>query len=226
MTLPNDLPELNGDEVFENWDQLVAQPNPQTQKSELEDGLMDDLMSEEKGQDYWVNLFQNENFSNMDLFEAPYTPYTLNETQFHHDFVQLRTDFLKELSQNYLNDLRSADLSEESIFYIGKGFLPANWTVHIKTPLLYGGKLKEDNLILIPEMPFHKLIHSFLNRQILSEAGIAHPKKLYVPTPVGKVYISGGDWSGSGGKATSDRSVMAGISASSLQQMSIKTGGR
>ncbi len=218
--------ELDGTDIFDNWDQLVGQPASQLQKSELDDGLMDALMSDEKGQDYWVNLFQSENFAGMDLMTAPYHPYTLNELQNHQDFLKLRADFLQDLTQNYLNDLRAAGLSEESIFYMKKGILPANWTVHLKYPLLYGGKLEMENLVLIPEHPFHKLIHTFLNRQLFSDAGKAHPKTLYVPVPLGKVYISGGDWTGSGGKATSDRSVMAGMTSAALQQIAIKTGGR
>lgn len=224
--MTDNLTELDGSELFDNWDQLVGQESSGSQKSELDNGLMDDLISEEKGQDYWLNLFQSENFVGMDLMTASYHPYTINELEFHEKYEQLKQAFLKELMANYINDLRSADLSEESIFCLGKGIVPANWTVHLKYPLLYGGKLDLDNLVLMPIHPFHELIHHFLNQQMISEAGVGHPKTLYIPTPIGKVYISGGDFSGSGGKATSDRSVMAGMTSAALQKLSIKTGGR
>ena len=47
-----------------------------------------------------------------------------------------------------------------------------------------------------------------------------------MPTPIGKVYIPEGAWTGSGGKKKADRSVMAGMTQSALQQLSQKVGGR
>jgi hypothetical protein len=138
----------------------------------------------------------------------------------------LKLVFLKDLVDQYLNDLRSADISEESIFYMSKGILPTNWTVHLKYPLLYGGNLDMDNLVLIPIHPFHELIHKYINQQILTSAGVGHPQKLYIPVPLGKVYIPNGEMTGSGGKKKSDRSTQAGLSSANLQQIAIKTGGR
>ena len=79
-----DLTQLDGSEIFDNWDQLMGEnTSSKTSDSEL-DSLMAGLESEEKGQDYWVDLFQNENFGGMDLMSAHYQPYTLNEQEFHH----------------------------------------------------------------------------------------------------------------------------------------------
>ena len=88
-----------------------------------------------------------------------------------------------------MNDLRAAGISEENIFYLTKGILPVNWTVHLKVPPLYGGQAQPENLVLMQSQPFHEQIHDFINRQVLTEAGVGRPKILYVPTPVGKVYI-------------------------------------
>ena len=128
--------------------------------------------------------------------------------------------------KNNINDLRAASISEENIFYLSKGILPANWTVHLKYPPLYGGEAIPDNMVMIQCQPFHELIHNFIDRQILTNAGLGHPKTLYVPTPVGKIYIPEGAWTGSGGKKKADRSVMAGMTQSALQQLSQKVGGR
>ncbi len=225
MAVP-DLTELDGNEIFDNWDQLMGQSVPEkTSDSDLEN-LMEGLESDEKGQDYWVDLFQNENFGGMDLMSAHYHPYTLNEQEFHHQMKHLKRAFLKELVNVYVNDLRSADLSEESIFYLSKGYLPTNWTIHLKFPLLYGGKMALDNLVLIQCYPFHELIHSYINKQMISAAGLGHPKMIYVPVPLGKVYIPNGEMTGSGGKKKSDRSATAGLTSANLQQIAIKTGGR
>lgn len=222
----HELTELDGAEIFDNWDQLMGEGAPTKESdSDLEE-LMTGLQSDEKDQDYWVDLFQNENFGGMDLMSARYQPYTLNEPEFHQQFKLLKRAFLKELTTLYVNDLRSADLSEESIFYLSKGYLPANWTVHLKYPLLYGGKMALDNLVLIQCHPFHELIHDYLNKQMLSAAGIGHPQTLYIPIPLGKVYIPNGEMTGSGGKKKSDRSATAGLTSANLQQIAIKTGGR
>ena len=221
-----DLTELDGSEVFDNWDQLMGNSLPTKEADTTLDGLMGDLQANEKGQDYWVDLFQQENFAGMDLMGVQYHPYSLNEKEFHQQMQPLKKAFLNELVTVYINDLRSADLSEESIFYLSKGHLPVNWTIHLKYPLLYGGKMTLDNLVLIQCYPFHELIHNYLNKQMISAAGLGHPKTLYIPIPLGKVYIPNGEMTGSGGKKKADRSATAGLTAANLQQVAIKTGGR
>lgn len=227
MATTDNITELDAGEIYDNWDQLVSPSSPveQTDSGGLEN-LMEGLDSHIKSQDYWVDLFQQENFAGMELMSAPYNPHTINENEFHQKLQQLNRIFLKELTNQYINDLRSADISEESIFYLSKGILPTNWTVHLKYPLLYGGELNLENLILIQCHPFHELIHKYINQQILTEAGVGHPQLLYIPVPPGKVYIPNGEMTGSGGKKKSDRSAEAGLNASSLQQIAIKTGGR
>ena len=218
--------ELEGAEIFENWDQLLQSSNQgdATSKDELD---FSDLMgSSEKGPDYWENLFQESNFAGMDLMGLPYYPITIHEEEFFKKYNTEKKVFIADILANNLNDLRSAGISEENIFYLSKGILPANWTVHLKYPPLYGGQPNAENMVLIQCQPFHELIHDFINKQILTKAGIGHPKTLYVPTPTGKVYIPEGAWTGSGGKKKSDRSVMAGMTQSALQQLSQQVGGR
>ena len=218
--------ELDGADIFENWDQLTR--SPAEGPSSLTESLnFSELMgSPEKGVDYWENLFQESNFAGMDLMGLPYYPVTIHEEEFFKQFVVAKKVFMADVLANNLNDLRAAGISEENIFYLSKGILPANWTVHLKAPPLYGGEARPENMVLIQCQPFHELIHDFIDQQILTAAGVGHPKTLYVPTPVGKVYIPEGAWTGSGGKKKSDRSVMAGMTQSALQQLSQKVGGR
>ena len=220
--------ELDGQELFENWDQLIQSsdsvPSASEKKGELD---FSDLMgSSEKGQDYWENLFQESNFAGMDLMGLSYHPITIHEDEFFKEYTRAKKVFIADILANSLNDLRAAGISEENIFYLSKGILPANWTIHLKYPSLYGGNATPDNMVLIQCQPFHELIHDFIDKQMLSSAGMGHPKTLYVPTPVGKVYIPEGAWTGSGGKKKADRSVMAGMTQSALQQLSQKVGGR
>ena len=220
--------ELDGSVIFENWDQLIQSPQGNSSVPvQAEEMDFSELMgSSEKGLDYWENLFQESNFSGMNLMGLSYYPLSINEEEFFKKYTQAKKIFIADILANNLNDLRSAGISEENIFYLTKGILPANWTVHLKYPPLYGGQAEPENMVLIQCQPFHELIHDFIDRQILSSAGIGHPKTLYVPTPVGKVYIPEGAWTGSGGKKKSDRSVMAGMTQSALQQLSQKVGGR
>ena len=218
--------ELDGAEIFENWDQLT-QSSSESSSDAVGDLDLSGLMGEaEKGPDYWENLFQESNFGGMDLMGFSYYPITIHEDEFFKQYMKAKKAFLADILANNLNDLRSAGISEENIFYLSKGILPANWVVHLKAPPLYGGQAEPDNMVLIQCQPFHELIHDFINKQILTSAGLGHPKTLYVPTPVGKVYIPEGAWTGSGGKKKADRSVMAGMTQGALQQLSQKVGGR
>ena len=218
--------ELDGAEIFENWDQLLQSSNQSKSDTKEELDFSDLMGTSETGSDYWENLFQESNFAGMDLMGLSYYPITIHEDEFFKKYNAEKRIFIADILTNNLNDLRSAGISEENIFYLSKGILPANWTVHLKYPPLYGGQPNAENMVLIQCQPFHELIHDFINKQILTKAGIGHPKTLYVPTPTGKVYIPEGAWTGSGGKKKSDRSVMAGMTQSALQQLSQKVGSR
>ena len=218
--------ELDGADIFENWEQLVQSPATSGPVSPDELDFSDLMGETEKGADYWESLFQESNFCGMNLMGLAYYPITIHEMDFFKKYNIAKKAFLSDILSNNMNDLRSAGISEENIFYLKKGILPANWTVHLKYPPLYGGLPEPDNMVLIQCQPFHELIHDFINRQVLTGAGVGHPKTLYVPTPVGKVYIPEGAWTGSGGKKKADRSVMAGMTQSALQQLSTKVGSR
>ena len=218
--------ELDGSKIFDNWEQLVQAPESDARISPEELDFSALVGGQEKDLEYWENLFQESNFGGMNLMGLSYYPITVNEADFFKKYTAAKKEFIQDILKNNLNDLRSAGISEENIFYLTKGFLPANWTVHLKYPPLYGGRPEADNMVLIQCQPFHELIHDFIDRQILTGAGVGHPKILYVPTPVEKVYIPEGTWTGSGGKKKADRSVMAGMTQSALQQLSTKVGGR
>ena len=219
--------ELDGAEIFKNWDQLIQDPQPSGGAADKDNLDFSELMGKsEKGADYWENLFQESNFAGMDLMGLSYYPVTIHEDEFFKKYNIAKRAFIQDIVANNVNDLRVAGISEENIFYLRKGILPANWTVHLKYPPLYGGLPEPDNMVLIQCQPFHELIHNFIDQQMLTMAGVGHPKTLYVPTPMGKVYIPEGAWTGSGGKKKADRSVMAGMTESALQQLAQKVGGR
>ena len=66
------------------------------------------------------------------------------------------------------------------------------------------------------------MIHAYLDEQILTENGISYPPLLYVPAPVGKIYVPFGMFTGSGGKNKQDRSVYAGFSKAAFEKIALK----
>ena len=113
--------ELDGAEIFQNWDQLIQDPQ-NTATSSKEELDFDALMGNpEKGQDYWENLFQESNFGGMDLMGLSYYPITIQEEEFFKKYTLEKRAFIADIVTNNMNDLRSAGISEESIFYLTKG---------------------------------------------------------------------------------------------------------
>ena len=203
-----DMTELDGADIYPNWDSLVQGTGDKASgKISTEDENLDislDMLLDEKGTDYWQDLFNQMNFPGMDLMGASYQPDYIHDHVKEHALLREKTaEFLKKLSNENINDLRAAGIPESHIFAMGKGIMPINWTIHLKYPLAYGGQIDFDNMVLIQSIPFHEDIHVFINKQILSKAGVGHPPELYVPVPVGKVYIPSAVTfiGGGGGKA-------------------------
>ncbi len=176
-----------------------------------------------KNQDYWTQRFNEMNFAGMDLMAVSYFgSFTYDLFEQHMLLKRVTREFVRLLSYNYAMDLRSAGVSEEGIFYMKKGKIPENFTVHLKYPLEYGGTIDFNNMVFMQDKPFHDLIHAYLDEQIQTPTGISYPSLLYVPTPVGKIYVPFGMFTGSGGKNKQDRSVYAGFSKAAFDKIALK----
>lgn len=176
-----------------------------------------------KDQDFWANRFNQLNFPSMDLMAVSYFgSFTYDMLEQHILLKRVTRDFVRLLSYHYPMDLRSAGVSEEGIFYMKKGQIPENFTVHLKYPPEYGGTIDFNNMVFMQDKPFHDMIHSYLDEQLLTNNGISYPPLLYVPTPVGKIYIPFGIFTGSGGKNKQDRSVYAGFSKAAFEKIALK----
>lgn len=173
-------------------------------------------------QAYWEMLFNEMNFPGMDLMEVRLFPVPQNKLENYKLFQRISRDFVRYIGYHHVTDLRDAGVSEEGIFYIKKGILPENYTVHLKYPTIYGGTIDFNNMVFMQTHPFHDLIHTYLDQQLLGKNGIVFPDRLYVPTPVGKVYVPLTMYTGSGGKNKSDRSAVSGYSAAALKEIAIK----
>ena len=178
---------------------------------------------EQQPQEYWEKLFNNMNFPGMDLMAVTYFNLSMDDVLEQRKILRKTIqDFLKLIGYNNTNDLRSAGVSEEGIFYIRKGKLPENYTVHLKYPLEYGGRIDFNNMVFIQNRPFHELIHTYIDKQLIGPNGSLRPRQLYVPVPLGKIYVPFGGITGSGGKNKQDRSALAGYTQSALTELALR----
>lgn len=178
----------------------------------------------ENTQEMWADRFNQMNFPGMDLMAVSYTGVAACDLLDNHLMLRrIVRDYTRLIAYNYVNDLRSAGVSEEGIFYMRKGKIPENYTVHLKYPAEYGGAIDFNNMVFMQDKPYHDMIHSYIDEQILSANGISYPRLLYVPVPVGKVYVPFGLFTGSGGKNKQDRSVYAGFSQAAFEKIALKT---
>lgn len=105
------------------------------------------------------------------------------------DFNSVRKQYLKDLANDSgkVQQLRKAGLSEADIALMKNGNVPKGWQVHHKLPLDDGGTNSFDNLVLIKNDPYHKVI---TNAQIGGTRGLkpGESKTMDWPIPDGFVY--------------------------------------
>ena len=165
----------------------------------------------------WEWQFQQTGLMNMDLIEVEYVPLDPNWlSEMQKAFKRTRRDFLKYVGYHHVNELLAAGMSEEAIKLVKKGKAPENFNIHRRVPFEYGGTNSFSNLVLIQTHPFHTEIHRFIDMQTLTQPNFK-PRKLYLPSPKGKVYFTGEIEISSGGTSSHDRSVYAGFLESTFE---------
>ncbi len=100
-----------------------------------------------------------------------------------------REDFLKYLGTDSerISDLKRAGFSDSEIADIAEGNVPDGWQVHHKLPLDDGGDNSFDNLVLIENDPYHKVITN-AQRSLTSGLQVGQSKTIDFPVPDGYVY--------------------------------------
>ena len=76
-TVTSDMVELDGADIYPNWENIIQGPNSaqvNTSESQTEGGLdfSVDMLLDEKGVDYWQELFNSMNFPGMDLMAVDF----------------------------------------------------------------------------------------------------------------------------------------------------------
>ena len=97
-----------------------------------------------------------------------------------------RKAFLKDLGNN-VEYLKNAGFSETDILKIQNGRVPDGWQVHHKLPLDDSGTNSFDNLVLIQNEPYHKVITNYQN-SIARQMKIGAVQAVQWPMPNGNIY--------------------------------------
>ena len=97
-----------------------------------------------------------------------------------------RKAFLEDLGKN-TEYLRNAGFSETDILKIQNGRVPDGWQVHHKLPLDDSGTNSFDNLVLIQNEPYHKVITNYQN-SIARQMEIGEVQAVQWPMPNGNIY--------------------------------------
>ena len=98
----------------------------------------------------------------------------------------VRKAFLEDLGNN-AEYLRNAGFSETDILKIQNGRVPDGWQVHHKLPLDDSGTNSFDNLVLIQNEPYHKVITNYQN-SIARQMEIGAVQVVQWPMPNGNIY--------------------------------------
>lgn len=97
-----------------------------------------------------------------------------------------RAAFLKNLGQD-TEYLRSAGFSDADILRIQNGYVPDGWRVHHKLPLDDSGTNSFDNLVLIQNEPYHKVITNYQN-SVTKQLQVGDKLTVQWPIPDGNIY--------------------------------------
>jgi len=97
-----------------------------------------------------------------------------------------RKAFLEDLGRN-AEYLRNAGFSETDILKIQNGRVPDGWQVHHILPLDDSGTNSFDNLVLIQNEPYHKVITNYQN-SIARQMEIGNVQVVQWPMPNGNIY--------------------------------------
>ena len=149
--------------------------------------------------------------------------------KFYNDFNYITKKLLQFVFYNNIQDLISADFSNDAIMKMKNGILPENIDICLKKPFEYGGELDFSNLFLIKKRPFKTIIDQFIDEQVLNfnrekissfSNGYELPNVLFVPFPKGIVFLPAlKGFVGPGGNTSAD--IMTEIGSS----MFVKSGG-
>ena len=144
------------------------------------------------------------------------TKTQIDKFKFRSDFMVMAKKFMQFAAYNNMEQIAMADISMDSVVYMREGVIPENFSVYMKIPMEYGGKLEFSNMFLIRTKPFKDILDKFIDEQIITfnkgekivdiNAGFKMPNEIFVPYPKGIVFVPAlKGFAGAGGNATTDK---------------------
>lgn len=110
------------------------------------------------------------------------------------DLIVLRNEFNTVIRKNFLKELgktpellKTQGLSDIDILKIQNGKVPNGWQIHHKLPLDDSGTNSFDNLVLIQNEPYHKVITNYQNN-MTSDMTVGDVKQIQWPIPNDNIY--------------------------------------
>lgn len=100
--------------------------------------------------------------------------------------TSVRKSFLEDLSKN-VEYLKGSGFTEKDIIKMQNGRVPDGWQVHHKLPLDDSGTNSFDNLALIKNEPYHKVITNYQN-SFAKQLEVGETKSVNWPIPEGNIY--------------------------------------
>jgi len=100
----------------------------------------------------------------------------------------VRKNFMKDLAENHVAELRDAGMSAGDIAMMKEGRVPSGYQVHHKLPLDGGGTNDVDNLLLMKNDPDHQLITNYQSEQTQGMSA-GETRKLNWPMPDPQVRV-------------------------------------
>lgn len=126
---------------------------------------------------------------NVSIKKVTYTKRdTLECTQLRNEFnAKVRSEFLKDFASKNTDKLKDFGLTDTDIAKLNDGLVPKGYQVHHKLPLDDGGTNNFNNLILIKNDPYHKVITNYQNI-ITKGLDIGESIRVDWPIPNGNFY--------------------------------------
>ena len=161
-------------------------------------------------EEHYKNLISKLGLSEMPIKKVNLCPIPIHKN-YDKDFFKISIQFIKYIANNNISDLMNANISFDEIDIMEKGIIPKNFTVFLRTPIEYGGKLEFSNMFLIKTFPIKEILNTFLRTQItnynkVNESSLKYPTSLYVPNPKGLIFTAQeSSFAGFGGNTTTDK---------------------
>ena len=188
--LKKELPFSVGSEVLAGVGRVAHQPTVGEVIQYFKDKARDvySKLSSSRGGFSWTLRGENVEIPNISLKEIEYAKRAREEYQkLRREFdLTVRKEFLKDISKD-TDKLRELGFSESDIQKLADGLVPKGYQVHHQLPLDDSGTNSFENLVLIKNDPYHKVVTNY-QRHIVKGMEVGDSKLVDWPFFTDNIY--------------------------------------